>query len=236
MKTRERGIVRDIDKFEIGQYRITVQIHFNKNTGEFFGEYLNNRHSAETVSELKQILDKEIRKSIALPWVSVICVNLQGKSYTFTDVLNNDMHGGETYQRKHERVDADLRVHATRFWMAQRSDGKWMECSIWDSRDYEADGVPRDTEFLATSDRRINARDFYCHGEKDFALPHYRKESFDGGDTYYIPYDENIWQALNVIGDRVGELNKQLRDLVATEKGRKKLQSFASRMLPAPKG
>jgi hypothetical protein len=37
---RERGIVRDIDCYELAKYQVKIPIHFNKNTGEFFGEYL----------------------------------------------------------------------------------------------------------------------------------------------------------------------------------------------------
>ena len=233
-KTRMRGVVRDIDKYELSKYKIIVPIHFNKGQGCFFAEYLEQQFSAETVGVLKLDLDKYVRETIALPWVPVIMVNLKGSAYTFTDILNDDMHGGETYQRKHKRVDGKLNMHAERFWLAQRTDGEWMECRIWDSKDWDAEGLEADNSFLGTSDRRLNAHDFHP-GARNFSLPFSIKESFDGGATFYMSYDENVWQALNAIGDRVREMNRQLQSLVATDDGRLKLQAFATRMLPAPK-
>jgi hypothetical protein len=236
MRKRMLGVVRDIDKYELDRYAVKVPIHFDKNTGEFFAEYLEESFRAATVGIVKVRLDRFVRSTIKLHWVPVIQIHLDGGSYSFSDVINGPMHNGPVYQRKHERVEGDLKLKAYRYWLAKRSDGRWMECKIWDSRDFEAEGVKSDNEFLGTSDRRINAHDFYLgNSDKEFALPFAHKESFHEGETFYLPYDENVWQALNAIADRVGELNKQLQALVATEKGRKKLQSFASRMLPAPK-
>lgn len=120
-------------------------------------------------------------------------------------------------------------------WITGTQDGVWMECTIWDSRDWEAEGVRPDHEFLGPSDRRINAHEFWLgRKENTFTLPFAAKASHHG-DVHYLPYDESLWQALNAIGDKMGELLAQLQTLVGTAQGRKRLAAFAKRMLPSGK-
>jgi hypothetical protein len=38
-----RGVVRDIDKYELLKYNIKIPIHFDKKRGVFFAEYLEKR-------------------------------------------------------------------------------------------------------------------------------------------------------------------------------------------------
>jgi hypothetical protein len=234
MTRRQRGIVSGIDFYEHPKFKVRVPISLNKETGQFFAEYGQESFYCNTLAEIKEQIYKHIQATTGLDWIPVIQVMIAGGARTFTDVLNDDMHGDEVYQKKFEEIDGKLAIHAKRYWIAQRPDGHWMSCEIWDSRDWDAEGVEPENHFLCTSDRRINARDFYdANHNKDFVLPFTKAKShFEQGDTYYLPYDESLWQALNAIGDKMRELLEQLVRLVGTVNGRKKLAAFAQRMLP----
>jgi hypothetical protein len=227
-----RGLVRDIDKYEYGKFNVVIPIDFDKNRGVFSAEYSGKQFSSPTVAELKKNLFEFVQKTLSLPWVPIIEVKIHGKAYTLASVLADKLHNDESYQRRHERVDAALIMDAKRYWIAQRADGKWMQCSIWESRDFEADGVEDKHEFLGTSNRRINARDFYPgNNEKGFSLPFSKKAPFEG-NLHYLPYSESVWIAINAIGDKMRSMHEQLSSLVSTDEGRLKLEMFAQKMLP----
>lgn len=237
---KRRGVVSNVDHYENARFGVKVPISLNKDSGDFSAEYAEETIYAPTLTEIKKKIHDEVFARVGLPWVPVIEVTISGSSYSFTDVLNNDMHGDETYQRKHARAEGDLRLHAKRYWIAKRTDGVWMECDIWDSVDYSAENIVPTKEFLSSDDRRINAHEFHeGRREKagtggDFSLPHSRE---DRGEqiTHYLEYDESLWQALNAIGDKIGELHAQLQKLVGTAQGRKRLAVFAQRLLSGGK-
>lgn len=247
---RIRGIIRNIDKFEFHKHGITLPIHLNKDNGHFFAEYLDNNISNASLEELKRDLFNAVQANAGLEWIPYIIVTMKGGSYSITDVINSELHSSEEYQRRHERVSGSIDVRANRYWAAKRPDGHWMKCDIWDSRDYESEGTTLEAErkklekakqstFLITCCRRQNMHDFYeANRANEFSLPYTINENNFGDPkvTHYLSYDESVWQALNAIVDKIGALNRQLAELLGTDKGRKKLEGFSRRLLVAGKG
>lgn len=242
---RQIGVIRGVDCYKDAKLKIEVRIDLRKDTGTFHAEYNDQHFTTNTLTKIKDEIAAFIRATTHLPWQPIIDITLKGGSGTFTDVLNNDMHGDEPYQRKHMRVVGDLDLEAKRYWLAKRPDGEWMSCEIWDSIDYAAEGTSwqeererrekaKEDTFHQPEDRVQNAHRFYTHG-REFSIPSTREVEFHGGDQFYLPYNEGTWQALNAIGDKVGDLVKQLQELIATDKGRLKLQAFSVRMLSSGK-
>lgn len=231
-----RGM-KEVDRYKLQKYGVDIPIRLNKESGSFVAEYEDQIVTAPTLEGIRSALYKEVHNRVGLPWQPIIEVSVDGSRYTFADVVNDSLHNGEVYQRKHMRVEGGLKVRARRYWLAKRPDGAWMECEIWDSRDWIAEGMVFKGEFLGTDDRRINAREFYpSRNDNEFSLPYTVKADRSGeGEVHYLPYDESMWQALNMVGDKMGELHSQLQKLVGSDGGRRKLASFAQRLLPGAK-
>ena len=228
---KRRGVISNIDTFEHPKFRVKIPIALDKESGKFQAEYQGKYFSSPTLEKIKADIYAFVQRMVSLEWVPVISVHLNGGSRSITDVINDSLHNDATYQRKHQLTSGSLQMVAKRFWIAQRSDGVWMYCEEWDSRDWEAEGVNRDDSFLGSSDRRQNSREWHV-ARDGFQLPYVVEESFRDGHTHYLPYSENVWAALNSIADRTGELFSQLNQLVATDEGRARLSAFSQRILP----
>lgn len=240
---RQRGTVSNIDTFEYNKFGVKLNISLNKETGQFFAEYAGSTFYNAKLEDLKSKLYATVTSMSELSWIPVIKVIADGNSRSITDVLNDDMHNDEYYQRDHMLTEGDVKLHAERFWLAQRKDGKWVACEIWNSLDYAVEGLTpeqyakkhgfKGTFCTVPHDRRLNVHDFYeARNMKDFALPYSANCNFHGDPrTHFIPYSDAVWDALNVIADKIGLLSKQLEKLVGTPDGRVKLSSFASKLL-----
>lgn len=233
MNRRQRGVVSNVDFYEHPKFKIRIPISLDKDGGTFCATYGQETFRNTELQRLKDALFAYIQSTTSLEWLPIIQVAVSGSSRTITDVINDEMHDDETYQRKFEHIMGELSIDAERYWIAKRPNGSWMKCETWDSRDWDAEGLEADSAFLASGDRRMNATDFYeANNNKDFALP-FSVGSHREGTRYFLPYDENLWNALNVIGDKMALMLAQLIHLIGTVKGRQKLGAFAQKLLPS---
>lgn len=108
-------------------------------------------------------------------------------------------------------------------WIARKQDGKWLEAS-WGSFNGERDL------------RNDFAADFYPGKDGTFSLPFKGRDSIRNYDCYYLPYTEEVWDALLLIDDRIKTIRDQLHELLTTDKGIEFLMTFATKLLPASAG
>ncbi|MGC1685432.1 MAG: hypothetical protein WA734_07435, partial [Candidatus Acidiferrales bacterium] len=116
MSRRQRGVVSNIDFYEHAKLGIKVPISLNKENGKFSADYNEQFFHYDTLVEIKNALYKHIQETTGLDWQPVIEVMVTGGVRTITDVINDDFHGDETYQRKFEHVVGDLKIDAKRYW------------------------------------------------------------------------------------------------------------------------
>lgn len=133
-----------------------------------------------------------------------------------------------------------MNLEFSRYWMAKRPDGVWMQCTVWHSEDSKGSDNYDFNRNQAIHDplpRRLNTSEFRIYGfdMNKFKIPIVSK-SHDWREKpkHYVLYTPELWAALNEVSFRLSELAEKLTGLLTSEAGLKQIEALVQKALPAP--
>jgi hypothetical protein len=194
------------EKWKHDKHGSVVDLMLDRNDHTFFCVFQGKRLTQPSLDQLRREICKAVESSFDLTWIPMITVTRL-----------------TPFHRNHDSVFVGFELN--RDWIAKRQDSKWL-IAQWTSLNGETD---HRTEF---------ARELYIGRDNmsDFSLPYKGHSSVTSYDSYYIPYTDDIWEAMQLIKQRIQDIRDQLHRLLTTEEGIKFLMTFATRMLTAGAG
>jgi hypothetical protein len=113
-----------------------------------------------------------------------------------------------------------------RYYLANTTDPRNIRKLGWQNYEGESFGEP-----VTEMTRIRHATEFHgWHADVATALP--RTDDHRGASRiHYLPYDEATWAGLEAVQNAIGRLKEQLRDLLRSDDGRKKLAQVGASLL-----
>jgi hypothetical protein len=191
---------------------LDVELFYNPNPGK-------NTHQAEvggqrfenpSLDHLEDEVRAYLRSLNDLEWFPIIAVTILG--------------AGDTYSRYRDEKVIGFDHH--RMWVAKKPDGGYRDAK-W--------GTPEDKRGNTLS--HFNWRESYtpAYGnirktETEFKPP--CVGSYYGKVTHYFPYNEELWQGLELLAAQIKVAQAWFMELIAVENGGQLLIDAGSRVLP----
>jgi hypothetical protein len=233
-----------IETWQHQRYKDKADIYLLKDNGTFTASYGEHTLTSQSLEKLRSDLRKLVESLTKLDWFPVVSITLSSKTYFYRD---KKLGGGASTEEETEHGEraesgsARFTLDFKRFWLAKRADGNFLVCTVWHSQDDDgkSDNFNSTERFYEPSPRRLNASEFYLHGEdvNKFKLPHKGKERSFGNEqeTHYVKYTPELWAGLNEIAFKIEDLAAKLSELIGTEKGIALVAGLVQKLLPAAK-
>lgn len=233
----EKRLGAVIDTITHPESGITIRIRLNKSTSTFGalvgGESLKDMDG----QKLRERVLKAIARNLKVDWIPVIEIKAIDPRSRYYTKLPTDKISGE--------IEVGAKIEASRFYIVHVDGaGKWRSLDwhlMKSSKDISAkmsasqrwdapvDEDELDLSSISLHDHAARSRARMQHQfekKKTFSLPYYGKfdKSVDayGSNSsvqHYLPYDENLWQALIAIGGALVTAQNQINTLIGSPKG-----------------
>lgn len=187
-------MARQLKPQSIGEYderetHTRVELFLDRNTHEFFANFAGTRYESNSKGELIGHLQKAIRASLNIEWKSLIEVRRLEPAH---------------YSFGDRSADpAFVGFRLNRYHYGQLADGTWVAVQ-WQTQDHLRIGL---------------RRNFGWERNKEFNPPCSIQGHAGLSDTFYLPYDEVSWMALNQLVENIRAVRRTLDGMLASEDG-----------------
>jgi hypothetical protein len=176
--------------YENQDTRVRVELFLDRNEHNFFAKFGGEQYYGESKNDLIEHLKKVIKESVNITWAPVI------------EVVK--MQPWSSYYGRDE-APAFVGIGVRRFYYGRLQDGTYVTVQ-WD--------IPED--------KRTNFRQNLGWGrDQEFVPPCTRGKGAGGGspDTFFLPYDEVIWLALNQLVENIRAVRRKLDGMLSSAEG-----------------
>lgn len=224
-----------VDTVSHSKAGITVEIFLDRNSNVFYGKLAGQQIEDKACEVVKSKVYEAICASLEVEWLPVIEIEKLMPFHSRT----SEGFIGFSLDRYYLAILKSGRIVKSR-WLESEEHGDMPRAEHHQSRP----GASHDPFSMAESFHWDEERD----GKFRLPWPHKgfkvyrgapsfaeRAGEFEEEQTYYVPYSPELWQALNLLQERIEQARQRLDELLLTPDGHSLLTQWMTRLsLPPP--